>query len=174
MKLYTSLLIVAVIFFNNHYVDLNKNVKIYSGEDNIEFFEIDDYEMTKEFLKSSEFTEMVYDNIEKNMKLNLGYEEIIVVNKFVDEIKYRPYQVYLSDDNEEVEKISSYYGIIDKSENKTKDNFYLENFTIENDGETHFVDGFNSKVALSSHSTNVKIYFARINNKYLVFSINQN
>lgn len=149
----------------------NKAILIYSGEENIEFFEIDDNQLTKEFLNSTEFTEKICDNIEKNIELNIDSEKAIIINEPVDEIKYIPYKVYLAGDSNKVENISSYYGITDNSENKDEDNFYIENFTIENNKETHFTNGFNATIYASSHYPNVKVYFAKIKDKYLIFSI---
>lgn len=171
MKSYKYVLLVAMVLVSIYFINSNNNIKINSNGDNIEFFEIKEQQLSDEYLKSTEFTEKIYDNIEKNFELNIGYEEIIVINKPVDEIKYIPYQVYLTEDSCNVEKISSYYGITDKSESEREGKFYIEEYSIENSKETHFVNSYNSILYLSSHQPNVKIYFVKINNKYLVFSI---
>lgn len=169
MKLYTPLLIIIMILISSCSTNPDKNFTIYSNEDNIQFFEIDDSKLTQEFLQSTQFRDKLYENIDKNLELNLNSENTITINTEVDNIKYIPYQVYLSDDNK-VERISSYYGITDKSDNKIDGNFYTEDFTTENE-ETHFVNSINYKISLSSHYPNVKVYFAKVDNKYLVFSL---
>lgn len=174
----TVLLFIVVVLVSvscaktNTNTNIDTDILINSGEDNIEFFEIDDNQLTNEYLKSEEFTENIYDNIEKNIDLNIDSEKTIVINKPVDELKYKPYKVYLSEDSKKVKNISSDYGIKDNSDNKDEDNFYIEDFTIENNQETHFTNRFNSVIFASSHYPNVKIYFAKISDKYIVFSVN--
>lgn len=171
-KVFVILLIAVVILGSVYYVNSNKNIKIYASENNIEFFEINSDKLTKDFLNSTEFKEKISGNIEKNIGLNMNHDDEIVINKPVDEIKYMPYQVYLSDGSEKVERISSYYGINDTSLNKTDDGFYVEDFTIENGKATHFFNSYSQTVMLSSHFPNVKVYFVKIDNRYLIFSIN--